>query len=81
MKFKVLMKDTDVLDDACRDAAAANVAAMGLASQLSANEIDMLVEGRYNTIREFAGQWIRYGEEATLEFDTEAGTATVAKDS
>jgi hypothetical protein len=28
-------------------------------------------------MQEFASRWVKYGEYITIEFDTEAGTATV----
>lgn len=34
-------------------------------------------EAKAEELKEFVSKWVRYGENVTIEFDTEKGTATV----
>ncbi len=43
-------------------------------------EREPIAESRVDMLRDFAGRWMSYGEYITVEFDTEAGTATVIED-
>lgn len=74
MKFKITMKDPDGAYDSIRGAAEESLEAI---SALSERERESLVESRHQELSEQARQWLRYGEYLTVEFDTEAGTATV----
>jgi hypothetical protein len=76
MKFHVTMKDPDGPYDSIRLAATESVKAM---KGLSDEEKEDLAESRVLELQEFAGQWIKYGEYANIEFDTEKGTATLLK--
>lgn len=77
MKFSVTFKDPDGPYDSIQDAAKAQVDAM---TGIDEDEREGLLESRVGKLREFTGQWLKYGEYVTIEFDTEAGTATVVKD-
>ena len=74
MKFRVTMKDPDGPYDCIKDAAAESLKAIG---GLSDDEREALIEKRRETLSVFADRFMEYGEYITVEFDTEAGTATV----
>lgn len=74
MKFRVQFKDPDVVHDAAREAAEA-----GMPEGLSEKEKEQLIDGRTEKLTDFASTWVKYGEYITVEFDTDAGTATVVK--
>ncbi len=76
MKFRVTMKDPDGVYDSLADAAKESVADADLNDE---DERDALREHRAQKIRDFASQWLEYGEYAVIEFDTEAGTAVLVK--
>jgi hypothetical protein len=77
MKFKVQLKDPDVLHDAIRDAVTKHVAEKAAAMDLDDEERQNLVDRRCDRIAEMAGRWFKWGEYLTVEIDTEAGTCTV----
>lgn len=74
MKFRVQFKDPDVVHDAAVEAAEA-----GMPEGLSEEEKEQLLDARAEKLTDFASTWVKYGEYITVEFDTEAGTATVVK--
>ena len=74
MKFRITMKDPDGPYDGINDAAKEMVDAI---KGIEPDERESIQEARYNTLSNFAGQWLEYGEYITVEFDTDAGTATV----
>lgn len=74
MKFKVTMKDPDVLDDACTNAAALQVAGI---DGLDEEEQETLEESKKEKLKEIASKWFEYGEYLTVEIDTDAGTCVV----
>jgi hypothetical protein len=76
MKFRVTMKDPDGVYDSLADAAKESVKDAKVEDE---NEREALREYRAQKIRDFAGQWLEYGEYAEIEFDTEAGTAVLVK--
>lgn len=41
------------------------------------DQLDEYEEGSW--LKDVVDQWVEYGESVTIEFDTEAGTATVIK--
>lgn len=77
MRFTVTMKDPDARYEAVREAMKAE--RKKLAGTLLPSEINAVVELREEQATEFAGQFMQYGEYLSVEFDTEAGTATVLK--
>lgn len=74
MKFQVTMKDPDSLGDAVKEAAEEQLATI---EGIDADEKESLIEGRAAKLSDFACKWMEYGEYITVEFDTDAGTATV----
>ena len=74
MKFRVTMKDPDGAYDSIQDEAKKMVAAI---EGITEAEREPIQESRTDMLRDFAGRWMEYGEYLTVEFDTEAGTATV----
>lgn len=77
MKFTVTMKDPDALHEAAHDAAEAYAKSV---EGLDDDEREALSQLRYEKLADFAGEYMRYGEYIDVEFDLEAGTATVKKD-
>jgi len=73
MKFTVYLKDPDGFSDGIGDAVDASIKAMGL----DEDEAEAIKEARTQKVSDALGKWVEYGEYVTLEFDTEAGTATV----
>ena len=73
MKFTVNIKDPDVFADAIQEAVTAEVAALGLAE----DEAEGVIERRTEKVGAALERWVEYGEYIRVEFDTEAGTATV----
>ena len=74
MKFTISFKDPDVVHDAVREAVEREVNAI---ESLDADEKEDLIETRSEKINDKLDKWIKYGEYVSIEFDTEAGTATV----
>jgi hypothetical protein len=77
MKFTVTMKDPDALYESAKDAAEAYAQSI---EGLGDDEREALRELRLEKLTDFASEYMRYGEYIDVEFDTEAGTATVLKD-
>lgn len=73
MKIKVTMKDPDTMYDCVQDAVKADVAKLGLPE----DEAESLIEMKAEKEREKLSKWFEYGEYLSVEFDTEAMTATV----
>lgn len=81
MKFRVQMKDPDGPSDCLQEEAERLVNEIsGVKDGLDADEIEQLVESKREKLQAFARKWMRYGEYLTVEFDTEAGTATVVRE-
>jgi hypothetical protein len=76
MKFRITMKDPDGPYESIQEAAKEMVNAI---KGIDADERESLQEKRHETLSEFAGRWMEYGEYLEVEFDTEAGTATVIR--
>lgn len=74
MKFSVQLKDPDGFYDGVHDAVKAQIDELG---KLSDDERESLEEIRMNSINEAIDKWVEYNEYITIEFDTEANTATV----
>jgi len=73
MKFQVTVKDPDVLHDAVEESVEADVKTLNLPE----DEAELLIESRMDKVMEAMGKWWKYSEYITLEFDTDAMTATV----
>ena len=74
MKFRVTLKDPDVLHDAINEAVVGVVNKM---IGLDADERDAVVDRRQEKIAGLCSQWFRYGEYLTVEIDTDAQTCVV----
>jgi len=74
MKFRVTMKDPEGAYDSIQDEAKKMVAAI---EGITEDEREPIEESRADMLKAFASRWMTYGEYITVEFDTEAGTATV----
>jgi hypothetical protein len=70
------MKDPDALFDCAKQEAAEQVESM---DRLDADEKEALIESRTEKLSSFARNWLKYGECAVIEFDTEANTATLIR--
>jgi hypothetical protein len=73
VKFRVTMKNPDSLFVSAQEAAVESVRPLGLGE----HEAEYLADKRREEYEKFAGKWMKWGEYLTVEFDTEAGTATV----
>lgn len=76
MKISITLKDPDGFYESVREAVENEVAKL---SGLSEDEKDELIESRKESVFEDLGKWVEYNEYVTIEFDTEAQTATVIK--
>ncbi len=72
MKFRITMKDPDAFYESVQS----EDLAKGLAD-MPEDERDAVIDLRREKAREFSRRWMRYGEYFDVEFDTEAGTATL----
>lgn len=76
MKLTIQFKDPDGVYDAVHESARDSVSTVdGITTQ----EAQILSQKREDDFNEFLGQWIKYGEYLTVEFDTDTNTATVLK--
>ena len=73
MKFKVTLKDPDGFFDGVQDAVTQQL----LILDLPEDEREALHDVKQEKIMEFIDKWVEYSEYVTIEFDTEANTATV----
>ena len=76
MKFKVQMKDPDVLGDAIERAVREDVAKLGL----DADERGVVEEKRREKVGAICDAWFAHGEYLTVEIDTVARTCVVVAD-
>lgn len=74
MKFRITMEDPDGPYESIQDAAKEQVKAI---KGITESEREGMLASRAETLDEFVGKWMEYGEYLVVEFDTEAGTATV----
>lgn len=72
VKFRVTMKDPDVLPDAIQEA----VSRLELPG-LDPDEVESVRERRAEKVGEVCRRWFEYGEYLTVEVDTEAKTCVV----
>lgn len=74
MKIRVTLKDPDTMHDAVDDA----VGKMPPPDGVESEEWDRIRESRAEKVKEaISAKWMEYSEYLTVEFDTDAGTATV----
>lgn len=74
MKIRVTLKDPDTMQDSVDVAMAREPKPEGI----STDEWKGIREDRAGAIKDdIADRWMSYGEYLVVEFDTEAGTATV----
>ncbi len=75
MKFRVQMKDPDVLHDAVDEAVLREVEATPL------NDVEkaLVAEDRRESVLRLCGRWFAHHEYLTVEIDTDAGTCTVVQ--
>lgn len=76
MKFTVTLKDPDGFSESVKDAVDESVDEL---DGLDDEEKDALREVRSEKTWEKLEQFVEYQEYVTIEFDTDAGTATVVK--
>lgn len=76
MKFTITMKDPDGPDVCIREAAKQ---AVDQIEGVDEDEQEYLVDSRADKLHDFVSQWLKHGEYVSIEFDTEAGTATLKK--
>jgi len=74
VKIRITMKDPDCEYGPVEDAVKAELESV---PGLSKDEREALMETRCESARAKLDKWMKYGEYLTVEFDTEAGTATV----
>lgn len=78
-KFRVTLKDPDGVFESVREYAesiAAQAKAIPAVAELSPGD---WAESIRSALSEKISRWVKYGEYVTIEFDTEAGTATVVE--
>lgn len=73
-KITIALKDPDGVHESIKQAAEDSVRGMG---GLDASEASDLESTRQESYARKLGKWIEYGEYVRIEFDTDAGTATV----
>lgn len=73
MKIRITFKDPDGVEDAFNEVVDAALLPLGLDDE----EAKIVGTKRMEELREFASKWLLDSEYITIEFDTEAGTATV----
>ena len=74
MKIKITLKDPDGFWDGVSNAVQAEVQKL---DGLRFSERVSLAETRRDSILEYLSTWVEHSEYITIEFDTEAKTATV----
>ena len=75
MKVTITLKDPDGVCNSIQKAVRGSLAEFQDA--MDAEELESMEEARMETTQEKLGKWIEYGEYIRVEFDTDAGTATV----
>lgn len=74
MKIRVTLKDPDTMADAVEDA----IKRLGKPADVDVDEWESIREARAEKIQKhISSNWMEYGEYLTVEFDTEAVTATI----
>lgn len=73
MKFRITFKTPGAADYAIKEAIAREMP-LNLADDAA---VDAFISEKQDELLTFILKWVKYGECVTLEFDTEADTATV----
>ena len=73
MKLTISFKDPDALSDMIDDAVEKEVSALNLSTE-EAEEVENI---RRQKVSDKLSRWVEYGEYIRIEFDTDAGTASV----
>jgi hypothetical protein len=76
MRFVIMMKDPDAVDDVLEQAARNSVEAL---SGLNARERDALVAVRIEDARALVNKWFEHGECAYIEVDTDKATVALVQ--
>jgi hypothetical protein len=74
MKIRMAFKDPDCFSEAVFDAVSREVSRI---PGLSDGEARAIAAARSNDVWEVLSRWVEYQEYVTIDFDTEAKTATV----
>ncbi len=77
MKVSVTFKSPDGVTDSIRAAAEAEVTEF---DPTVFDSLEQAIDTKVQEIEELLKPWIKWGEYATIEFDTDAQTATVVKE-
>lgn len=80
MKISVTLKDPDGVYESISQAMEEQERAL-VAGGMAADEAAAAIEVRRENVQQQLTRWIEYGEYLTVEFDTDAQTATVARKS
>jgi hypothetical protein len=72
MKINVMLKDPDGFSDAIDDAVRESLATIE-----DEDEREALKEVRREKVQTFLNRWVEYSEYVSIEFDMDAGTASV----
>lgn len=75
MRFTLTFKTPDVLDKLI-DIAYKNITDEDVED---AGDREALIEEKVGEVREFLEQWVKYGEQVTIGFDTRTNKATVLR--
>lgn len=75
MKFKVVIKDPDMLHNPIRTAVIRDVDSM----EIDQEEKNLLIEARIEKVHRFCEKWVEYGEYLTVEIDTLDETCVVVE--
>jgi hypothetical protein len=75
MRFTLTFKDPDGPSECLREAVTESIPD----AITDPEEIEMLVDFGTDKLREFIEPWVQWGEYVSIEFDTEAKTATVVR--
>jgi uncharacterized protein YutD len=73
MKFQIYIKDPDGFSDGIKDVVDDQLRN----TNLSNDEKEVLYETKHQKISDFLSEWVAYGENITLEFDTTKKTVKV----
>jgi hypothetical protein len=75
MKIQVTLKDPDGFSNSIDEAVQKSLSDLGLEE----DEMEPLIERRREKVEAKLERWVRYNEYVTVEFDLDAGTATVVE--
>lgn len=78
-KFRVTLKDPDGVFESVRDHAESIVAQAKQNHAVAELAAGDWAESIQSSLNEKIERWVKYGEYVTIEFDTDAGTATVVE--